>query len=279
MVSVGIPTYNRPHSLVKCLEGVLAQTYANLEVIISDNASTDPEVGQVIEQFKLKDSRIRSIRQPVNIGGENNFSFVYNEAKGEYFMWMADDDYFEPNYIQTCVSYLQSHPDFYHVSGLSKYYDGDTLVDETGFPDIKSNSRFIRVFQYFLHVRKNGIFYGVFRFQTREQTPISNRIGSDWSFIGRQAYRGKLKVLTTTYYSRSLAGVSSNRDTMVRRWKLIGWKKHAFELFAIKHIILESFTELNHGLLKMVFRFLLAILLVFRFLFNSIQKRLNPRYY
>ena len=225
------------------------------------------------------DFRIRAILQPVNIGGENNFSFVYNEAKGEYFMWMADDDYFEPNYIQTCVSFLQNNSDYFHVSGLCKYYDGATLVDVTSFPTIGSNHPVFRVFHYFLYVRKNGIFYGVFRFHKKEKTPISNRIGSDWSFIGRQAYRGKLKVLDSTFYSRSLAGVSSNREAMVRRWKLNSWKKYAFELFAVKHVALESFVEIKSSFLRFFLQVLLAIILTFKFLVNSVQKRFNPSYY
>lgn len=279
LVSIGIPTYNRPDRLRKCLDAVTRQTHTHLEIIISDNCSPDKQVEEIGLAYAAKDPRIRFIQQVENIGGENNFSFVYHEAKGEYFIWMADDDFFETNYIETCLNFLLQHPDYYHVSGLAIYLDGEKQVKTVGFPDINSNFPVIRVFHYFLHVSKNGIFYGLFKLFPKEEHPISNTIGSDWAFIGRQAYRGKMKVLSETSYSRSLDGVSSNRESMVNRWKLQGWRKKLFEVYAVQHVCRESFVQVKFPPLRWFYRLALAGLLIVKFLINAISKRVNPSYY
>ena len=105
LVSVGIPTYNRPKDLRRTLECITGQTYKNLEIIVSDNCSPGPETEAIVREFMAKDARIQYFRQQENKGGEFNFKFVLGKATGEYFMWAADDDYFEHD---TLISKLVS---------------------------------------------------------------------------------------------------------------------------------------------------------------------------
>lgn len=92
LVSVGIPCYNRPEGLRRTLECITKQTYRNLEIIISDNCSPDPDVEKIGREYAEKDKRVRYIKQIENIGAWRNFQFVLDKANGEYFMWTADDD-------------------------------------------------------------------------------------------------------------------------------------------------------------------------------------------
>jgi glycosyltransferase involved in cell wall biosynthesis len=108
LVSVGVPSYNRPELLARALECLCNQTYRELEIIISDNASPDPRVAQVIGDYSAKDPRIRSFHQPRNFGPYNNFFFVLQKSTAEFFMWAADDDYLEPWFIQRCMDRLVS---------------------------------------------------------------------------------------------------------------------------------------------------------------------------
>lgn len=100
LVSVGIPTYNRAQGLRQTLECFTTQTFRNLEIIVSDNASTDGETEQVAREFMALDSRIRYFRQPQNKGINFNFQFVLEQATGEYFMWAADDDWRSSDYVE-----------------------------------------------------------------------------------------------------------------------------------------------------------------------------------
>lgn len=107
LVSVGIPTYNRPEGLRRTLDCILAQTYGALEIIISDNASPGDAVAQVCQEYADRDSRVRYVRQTDGLGIAGNFQFVLGAATGIYFMWAADDDEWEPRFIETCVGQLE----------------------------------------------------------------------------------------------------------------------------------------------------------------------------
>jgi len=106
LVSVGIPTYNRPEGLKRTLECITGQTYENLEIIVSDNCSSDPKVEAVVKEFQKQDNRIQYFRQTENFGMGYNFKFVLEKAIGEYFMWAADDDQWDNLYISTCLNEL-----------------------------------------------------------------------------------------------------------------------------------------------------------------------------
>lgn len=111
LVSVGIPCYNRPEGLRRTLECICGQTYRNLEIIISDNCSPDPDVERVAREFACKDPRIQYFRQSVNEGPAFNFKFVLEKATGEYFMWASDDDEWESEFIQRLLGYLLCNVD------------------------------------------------------------------------------------------------------------------------------------------------------------------------
>ena len=92
LLSIGIPTFNRPDGLQQIVLSITQQTYRNLEIIISDNCSTEPEVAQMGEVFSERDRRIQFYQQPKNYGSTNNFKYVFEKATGEYFLWISDDD-------------------------------------------------------------------------------------------------------------------------------------------------------------------------------------------
>ena len=89
LVSIGIPTFNRQLLLKRAIESALAQTYPNLEIIVSDNASTD---GTQHYLSSLNDERLKTIVNSENLGMVANWDKCLAAAKGEYFLLMSDDD-------------------------------------------------------------------------------------------------------------------------------------------------------------------------------------------
>ena len=85
-------------SIRTALDSLISQTFKNIEIIISDNASTD-ETENICREFERKDKRIRYIQQKYNIGAMLNFQFVLKHSIGKYFMWAAHDDYWHPEFI------------------------------------------------------------------------------------------------------------------------------------------------------------------------------------
>ena len=94
MVTVGIPTFNSGQKISNALRSVLEQNYPNLEVIISDNCSTD-DTREVCKALMDENSSVKYFRQPRNLGVMGNFEFVLHQATGDYFMWLCDDDALE----------------------------------------------------------------------------------------------------------------------------------------------------------------------------------------
>src|SRR5713101_5512568 len=129
LVSIGIPTYNRSLSLERAVESALGQDYDKLEIVISDNASTD-ETGDVCVQLCKRDARIRYIRQPKNLGMTENFRQALAASRGAFFMWLSDDDWLGPSYISDCMHFLTNNEDYVLVCGTDKYYKHGQCIYE-----------------------------------------------------------------------------------------------------------------------------------------------------
>ena len=109
VVSVGMPVFNGGRFLKEAIESFLRQEYRDFELIISDNASTD-DTGTICQAYASVDPRIRYVRNETNIGVLDNFNQVLHLARGEYFMWAACDDIWEPGYILQLAGLLREDP-------------------------------------------------------------------------------------------------------------------------------------------------------------------------
>ena len=109
LVSVGIPVYNAQRYLREALDCLIAQDYEAIELIISDNASTD-ETSAICREYAARDPRIRYERAERNQGAVWNFNRVFSLARGGYFMWAAFDDLREPSYVRRGVEALEEQP-------------------------------------------------------------------------------------------------------------------------------------------------------------------------
>ena len=109
-ISIGLPIYNGGEAVRRALDGLIAQSHSHFELIISDNASTDDETRAITEEYARHDSRIRLTRQPVNLGAVQNFIWVLQQARGDYFMWAAHDDFWSQNFIEVLANRLDASP-------------------------------------------------------------------------------------------------------------------------------------------------------------------------
>ena len=121
-VSIGMPVYNGQHLIRDAIDSILAQTYQEFELIISDNASDDG-TGAICEEYAARDERIRYVRQPRNLGASANFNKTFELASGTYFKWAAHDDTLEPTYLEQCVAMLEQHPEAVLCHSLVKIVD------------------------------------------------------------------------------------------------------------------------------------------------------------
>lgn len=162
LVTIGIPTYNRAKLLRRALDSVANQSYSNLEVIIADNCSPDDEVERVIEAYSYKIVGLRYIKHIENIGAINNFFYLLAQAKGKYFMWLADDDELSPNYVSSLVRLLESNSDAATAAGhwvLMLDETNKKLMPTASFPQ---KSPFLRCLRY-IWATDDAFFYGLHR--------------------------------------------------------------------------------------------------------------------
>ncbi len=102
LVTIAIPTYNRAATMLRyALESALAQTYPNVEILISDNASTDA-TEQLVRGYA--DARIRYVKHANNIGANNNFNYCVDHASGAYMLLLHDDDLIDAEFVETCMT-------------------------------------------------------------------------------------------------------------------------------------------------------------------------------
>lgn len=119
-ISVIIPTFNRAGYLSEAIESALAQDYDSLEVIVSDNASTD-STNKLVKEY-IDDLRFKYFKNEKNLGMVANWrKALYEYADGDFFIILSDDDYFiDKNYISKAVELIESDPEI--VLALSNGY-------------------------------------------------------------------------------------------------------------------------------------------------------------
>lgn len=102
LVSIGLPIHNGEQTVPAVVRSILGQSHGNLELVISDNASTDG-TEDVCRELARDDSRIAYHRQRRNIGLLNNFNATTRLANGAFFRWVSDDDSLEPDFVSRCL--------------------------------------------------------------------------------------------------------------------------------------------------------------------------------
>jgi glycosyltransferase involved in cell wall biosynthesis len=208
-VSIGLPTFNSKGNIRNTLDSIFSQGYSNLEIIISDNCSTD-DTQETCLALSKNCNAIKYYRQPRNIGLMPNFEFVLRQATGDFFMWICDDDTLEPGMLNTYVDFLIKHPHYSLVSGQILYWLGErSLFAEKNFC-MEQNSPAYRVIRYYLKVVYGGMYYGLMLRKFAAKIPLRNRIGDDWHFVASMAYQGKIKNLECIGYNKKLGGLSKN---------------------------------------------------------------------
>ncbi len=216
LVTIGIPTYDRPVELERAIRSALAQDHAEIEVLVSDNASPNPGVERVAARLTAGDPRLSYVRQPRNRGHAANYQWLLEHARGEYFMWLADDDWIDPHYVSRCLDVLVGDRGVILVCGLARYYEnGAHVLDERAI-NLNSSRPGVRVLRYFGRVSLNGPMFGVVRREDLLPVGFPSSIGGDWLVIAILAAHGRVLTLGDVHIHRSLGGMGADPELLTR---------------------------------------------------------------
>lgn len=130
LVTIGLATRNRAHTLPYALESLLRQSYANLEIVVADNASED-ETPAVLDQFRGRDGRIRPLRHNTALTMWENYHSTFTGARGKYFLLAADDDIYDEKFVERLVVALEAHPDAHLAFGSVRQFLSHERHDQT----------------------------------------------------------------------------------------------------------------------------------------------------
>lgn len=195
-VSIGMPVYNGALFLKEALDSILAQTFKDFELIISDNGSTD-RTQEICRAYAANDQRISYYRNEQNLGAGWNQSRVVELSKGEYFKWAHHDDVCDPALLEQCVEVLDRNPSVVlcysktiiineHGQHIEKYFDGFNLRSP------KPHERFEQYHKLIRYGHRCHPFHGMIRANTLKTTSlVGSYPSSDLILVGELVLHGE----------------------------------------------------------------------------------------
>jgi glycosyltransferase involved in cell wall biosynthesis len=216
-VSIGLPVFNGEKFLCDALDSILAQTFRDFELIISDNASTD-RTREICESYAAKDDRVQLVYNDVNLGAARNYNIVVERSTGEYFKWAAHDDVCAPEFLERCVAVLDKDPSI--VLCYPKMVDIDDDGKNLGTRDISHIPRSERGAYPTPHERFRRLIrtdytceevFGLMRLTVLRRTKlILSYTDSDRTLLAELALHGRFhEVPEVLFYHRMHQGMST----------------------------------------------------------------------
>jgi glycosyltransferase involved in cell wall biosynthesis len=203
-VSIGLPVYNGARYLAATLDSILAQTYKDFELIISDNASTDG-TAEICQAYSARDARIFYYRNEINLGLSKNYSRVFELSSSEYFRWATYDDLIAPEFLAKCVAVLDSDPSVVLVHSKSSRIDEHGAINGTyDYQMNLSAPEPHKRFHDLVTVRHScNESLGLMRANILSLTPLQgNYVGSDRTLMAELGLRGRIHIIPEYLFLR-----------------------------------------------------------------------------
>jgi glycosyltransferase involved in cell wall biosynthesis len=190
-VSICLPVYNGENYLVEAVESMLAQTFTDFELIITDNASTD-RTEEICRKFAEADPRVRYHRNERNVGGARNQAIAVDLSRGKFVRLSAHDDKMAPTHLEECLAALDAHPEAVIAFTSTVVLDEDgNVVSEYHATRGTAATPSARFRELIFRDHNCDAIYGVMRGDVlRSVRPMENFIDGDKVFLCRLAFHG-----------------------------------------------------------------------------------------
>ena len=220
LISIGMPVYNEERYIEASVNSILAQRYDPIELIISDNASTD-NTGQICLDLAKRDKRIKYVRNPANFGAIANFCKVFDYAKGEYFMFAGGHDLWSPNVVTRCLETLQDNPATVLAFPSTAWIDDENrpVAKDTPYYDTRGFDVVSRHL-YVLWGPMNPV-YGLIRTDALKKTRLHlQMIGGDLIILTELSFMGSFACVQDAVWYRRMDKKEESRQEKIKRYKL-----------------------------------------------------------
>ena len=238
-VSIGLPVYNGEQHLGDAIGSISSQSYADFELIISDNASTD-STSEICRGWAERDGRIRYFRNASNIGAAPNYRHVFQMARADLFKWSAHDDMLDPGFLESCVSALDDDTGAVLAYTAARQVDGDgkPLGDIPRFSQVASADPVERFREVVRRERLNLPIFGLVRSSALRETALPGSYHASARvqlaelalrgtfafvptvhFIHRNHPAGSLRAYDSVHALRSWYDTGRSAGTYMPRWE------------------------------------------------------------
>lgn len=217
LVTVAIPVYNEERFLRESLDSVINQDYKNIEILISDNASSDGTKSICLEYVE-KDNRIEYERHQENIGAANNFFRLIDKGRGNYFVWLAGHDKWSANLLSECVKLLCQTPNATVAYGTPAWINesGEVMPTNSGWYDTRGCNPVVRFFTIFWG-SMNPVLGVIRRDHLSDFTRDRNYVGTDLVLLTELALKGEfIHAREAVFYRRQNRPLEEYRDKLNR---------------------------------------------------------------
>ena len=250
LVSIGLPVRNAGERVVEVAKSVLAQDHDRIQLVISDNASTD-DTEDVCRELARSDGRIAYHRQSTNIGLLNNFRYVIGAAEGRYFRWIGDDDRLEPSFVSRCLQVFADDPRLILVTTAISYTgpDGGAQAVEYHGSALASDDpveRFVEMLRLLnaSHLMIDPL-YGMMLRDTVAPIPRRNMLHEDEVFATKLALAGPWghvpEVLAHRVWKDDQVGALGRRlDVPMWQWRIRNTLQTRETLRWLRHVHLTD---------------------------------------
>lgn len=217
LLSIGLPVYNGERFLRSTLEALLAQTFDDFELLISDNASDDG-TEEICREFAAKDRRVKYLRQPENLGASWNYNHVFHISNGKYFKWSACDDICEPQFVEKSVGVLEQRPNFVLAYSRSQIIDINDKPIEIEEDELYLDSNDVRT--RFIHTLSamrvcHNLFFGVIRREVLAKTRLKGAfLAADRCLLAELSLYGAFYQIQERLFKRRIhpQSISASRE-------------------------------------------------------------------
>jgi len=254
LVSVGVPIFNEESYIRQTLDSLLSQDYENLELIISDNASTDG-TSAICQEISEKDRRVRYIRAETNEGAIKNFNNAFYHSSGTYFMWAGGHDLWASSFISRAVSLLESD------SSVILAYPETMLIDAAGQKvrkvpdemDTRDMASVDRYLKFISRVHWCNMIHGLFRSEVIRNSGMFRSVwGPDILLLAELSLRGEFAQIPEILFYRRENRPDEQRATEAESTKRYLATLEGVNGKAVDDQVLDKWTDLRAAILRTV---------------------------
>jgi len=193
-ITIGMPTYNAENHVAEAIECVLNQSFGDLDLLISDNASTD-NTENICRHYMNNDNRVKYFRHQQNLGATENYNFVFRKSRSELYKWHSSNDYFTENTIEKCIDVLDKFSEVVLCYPPTKLFN-QSFDDAEDYDDnmiARSDSAVNRFFHVIDNMALNNVMNGVIRSNALQKTPLIREFPyADRNMVAELALLGKI---------------------------------------------------------------------------------------